>query len=740
MDLSGVKTLGDYVLERRLGAGEGTAVYVGRHSQLGVRHAIKVLRLSDPEHSARFAREAQALAKLDQHEGVVRVFRYEILENGLAYFAFDLIEGQSLQEALREGQTVPLDQTLRMGEAIARALGHVHEAGIVHHDLGLSSVLLSGPHRKPVLTGFGFARDSSAQRLTATGVLVGGKRLLAPEQVRSEERIGSGADVFALGGLLFRLLTGAEIFGERTLAEVSEAIVKDRIPAPSSLRPEVPKVLDDLVLRCMSKSPSKRPTAVEVADTLRGLARQGVIPPAVGMKPLRVAAVCTCLAALTTFGILIDRRLERRALGAEREAQITQRFRAALSGESPADRLEALEGFLVDHPEDGPARALARATRAQAALIRFEESRASPDGPRKLARDHPANRLGKAARATSERAARGIDLVGALRPLDVGARDEALGEFLDRYPDEPLARSARAEIRPWVRLQLGVTPPSRYYHAMAYDAARGEVVLFGGSNGKQPLNDTWVFDGRSWTKQSPEISPSPRGAHAMAYDSARQVVVLFGGQDIDEQLLGDTWEWDGDSWSERQGLVLPPPRRDPALVYDARRNRVLLFGGYGSTEDEARLLDDTWLWNGSSWEEADTGEERPSARFEHALVYDGAREQVLLQGGKSRWVLSKTWTWDGSRWKEHGPRGPELTAHALAYDAGRDRVVAVGGGETWEWDGKGWSQRDYLGGPDRLEEHVMVFDQRRGVLVLFGGKQGTALQSATWELSAKARD
>src|SRR5688572_5127818 len=123
----------------------------------------------------------------------------------------------------------------------------------------------------------------------------------------------------------------------------------------------------------------------------------------------------------------------------------------------------------------------------------------------------------------------------------------------------------------WVRARL--LEPSGA--AMAYDAGRQRVVLFGGNSG----SDTWEWDGVSWAQQNPANSPSPRSGTAMAYDAARQRVVLFGGG-IGFALFGDTWEWDGVTWSQRNPPANPFRRAYHALAYDAARQRVVLFGGW----------------------------------------------------------------------------------------------------------------------------------------------------------------
>ena len=129
----------------------------------------------------------------------------------------------------------------------------------------------------------------------------------------------------------------------------------------------------------------------------------------------------------------------------------------------------------------------------------------------------------------------------------------------------------------WEQKSPQTSPPVRYFHAMAYDAAHGQVVLFGGTGptpagvdfGTEALNDTWVWDGSNWTQESPQTSPSVRYSPAMAYDAAHGQVVLFGGAALNPdgtmKELNDTWVWDGSNWTEKSPQTSPPVRDAHAI-------------------------------------------------------------------------------------------------------------------------------------------------------------------------------
>ena len=250
----------------------------------------------------------------------------------------------------------------------------------------------------------------------------------------------------------------------------------------------------------------------------------------------------------------------------------------------------------------------------------------------------------------------------------------------------------------------GAGPSSRSLSGAVYDSRRKKLVMFGGvgNEGYRDLrNDTWEWDGKGW-RQMADTSVGTRDHHAMAYDAARGKTVMYGGQTTDRSWAKDTWEWDGAKWIK---IVTPGPggRAHFAMVYDSRRKKVVLFGGLG---EDRKYYNDTWEWDGKTWQIVST--EGPPSRARHRMVYDSRRGRTLLYGGdgvktdagRGFRVLDDLWEWDGKRWAEIKAAGPgKRFVHAMAYDAARDRVILYGGGDgprtfddTWEWDGKQWAQ------------------------------------------------
>jgi surface antigen len=132
---------------------------------------------------------------------------------------------------------------------------------------------------------------------------------------------------------------------------------------------------------------------------------------------------------------------------------------------------------------------------------------------------------------------------------------------------------------------------------MAYHAATGTVVLFGGANSDATgvTGDTWTWDGSTWAKQHPATSPSTRKQASMAYDQATGTVVLFGGINSDGlKEYGDTWTWDGSTWAKQHPATSPPTRYSASMAYHAATGTVVLFGGVDS--DATGVTEDTWTW------------------------------------------------------------------------------------------------------------------------------------------------
>lgn len=185
-------------------------------------------------------------------------------------------------------------------------------------------------------------------------------------------------------------------------------------------------------------------------------------------------------------------------------------------------------------------------------------------------------------------------------------------------------------------------PDPTWLHAMAYDAARAEVVVFGGRERStfEVLNETWAFDGTRWRWRDPRTTPSPRFRAAMAYDATRGRILMFGG-DNGVTAFDETWTWDGTDWTRLATPTAPPPRAGAAMAYDPVRGETVLFGGSG--------LADTWVFDGTTWTQRITATAPAASVGDNlTMAFDTARSRVVLV------VADVYWDWDGVDWSYVG--------------------------------------------------------------------------------------
>jgi hypothetical protein len=243
-------------------------------------------------------------------------------------------------------------------------------------------------------------------------------------------------------------------------------------------------------------------------------------------------------------------------------------------------------------------------------------------------------------------------------------------------------------------------PAWRNFAGAAFDSNRGRLVIYGGVQDRNSrMEETWEWDGQNWT-QFNVPGPGFREGAAMTYDETRGQTILYGGADEKFEILGDTWAWDGAQWTQ-VSTTGPAPRFPSAIVYDAARQKVLLFSGHFVGPNEYIEFSDFWEWDGSTWHEIIVEGEKPGARNIAQMVFDPAKERVLLFGGGEDSFLSDLWSWDGMKWSQVARSGaPARSGPGGAYDPGRNRLVAFGGVEepggtaitnTWEWDGQNWT-------------------------------------------------
>lgn len=309
--------LGQYRILEQLGRGGMGAVFRAEDPQLQRPVALKVMRphaLGAPEASHRFLAEARAAAKL-KHDHVVTI--YQVGEDaGVAFIAMELLEGESLESRLARDGRLSIDDACRIGMETASALSAAHAAGLIHRDIKPANLWLDSSSGRTKVLDFGLARATDADvNLTSSGAILGTPAYMAPEQARGET-IDGRTDLFALGVVLYRAMTGQLPFrGPNAVGTLLE-VTTHTPPTPRSLRGDIPQELSALVTKLLAKVPAQRPqTAGEVSAELaaiRAHVQQAKVqrPDSVRHRPWKAIAaglLAFCLAVASVIVIIRDR-------------------------------------------------------------------------------------------------------------------------------------------------------------------------------------------------------------------------------------------------------------------------------------------------------------------------------------------------------------------------------------------------------------------------------------------------
>lgn len=274
--------------------------------------------------------------------------------------------------------------------------------------------------------------------------------------------------------------------------------------------------------------------------------------------------------------------------------------------------------------------------------------------------------------------------------------------------------------------------PSR----LAYDATRGYLLAAARPFDNSENYNTYAYINGVWTFLDSDTKFSEP---TFAFDAARGEVIRFGGYDDFRDLYEDvTRVWDGEYWRFKSGINTPPPERSRSrMVYDAARQQIVLFGG----ENDDDELNDTWTWDGSQWTEQ-TPTNLPDKRTYPAMAYDAARQEVVMFGGLGSGWEDDTWVWDGSEWTEEFPaNSPPGRYGAMDYDPTRSVIVLVtdsndDDAETWEWDGVNWTKRSSVAAPSARQYHDVIFNPESQKIELYNGEYSDfsrEITADTWQ-------
>src|SRR6266566_7275347 len=256
-----IEMLGErYQLQDPIGRGGMATIYRGLDLHMDRVVAIKVLRdvySSDPKFVKRFELEAKAASAL-QHPNIVQVYDYGLTE-GNYFIVMELVEGTDLRRYLRSRGVLDVDRAVIIAHDVALGLGAAHRRNIVHRDVKPQNILV-GRKGAIKLTDFGIAsvyKDLNAERLTTTGMTLGTVQYYAPEQAQGEI-VTPAADVYALGVVMYEMLTGHPPFDGDTPVAVAMQHIQDVPIPPSQFNPSIPAALEEMILRCLEKVPEMR--------------------------------------------------------------------------------------------------------------------------------------------------------------------------------------------------------------------------------------------------------------------------------------------------------------------------------------------------------------------------------------------------------------------------------------------------------------------------------------------------
>ncbi|HKA45406.1 MAG TPA: serine/threonine-protein kinase [Burkholderiales bacterium] len=271
-----VSRLGRYQLVGELGKGAMGVVYRARDPMLDRTVAIKTINMAleleeRSEYEARFYQEAKAAGSLN-HPNIVTI--YDIGKAGhVVYMAMELLEGKELRALMAPGRPMPIGSAVNVAAQVADGLGYAHEHDVVHRDVKPANIMIVRDGRVKI-TDFGIAHMRSTNIRTQTGAVLGSPKYLSPEQVAGK-RAEPSSDIFALGVILYEMVTGKAPFNGEDVTGVMFQILNFVPPPPSSLNREAPEMLDFIVAKALAKSPQKRYADIrEMARDLRECAKQ----------------------------------------------------------------------------------------------------------------------------------------------------------------------------------------------------------------------------------------------------------------------------------------------------------------------------------------------------------------------------------------------------------------------------------------------------------------------------------
>lgn len=278
----GIGCLGDYELIRVLGEGGMGIVFEADDKRLGRKVALKVLRpeLTDESFRQRFEREGKISSSI-QDDNICLVYQVGV-HNSVSYMAMEFLKGEDLDEKLKRDGWLPIPVVFKIAKQMALGLAVAHEKKLIHRDIKPANVWLEaggsgGDFKRVKLLDFGLAKSTEVEStLTAKGMIVGTPNYMAPEQICGEP-LDERADLFSLGCVMYRMLSGKIPFEKENTLAVLHAVVESEIPSLNDLDQKLPKEVYGLMTKLLSKNPEDRPaTARKVVAMIEAIESNGL--------------------------------------------------------------------------------------------------------------------------------------------------------------------------------------------------------------------------------------------------------------------------------------------------------------------------------------------------------------------------------------------------------------------------------------------------------------------------------
>ena len=297
--------IGRYEIIELIGQGAMGMVYKALDPLIERTVAIKtvpIARLKEEgsEFEARFLREAQSAGRLS-HPNIVTI--YDVGEtDDFAYIAMEYLRGTTLRDVMNIGP-MPLDLVMSTAQQVAEALAYAHDHGVVHRDIKPSNIVITLPHGQVKLTDFGIAHLVNSDR-TYAGLMLGSPRYMSPEQAMGHD-INGCSDIFSLGAVLYEMVTGEYAFDGESLPTILYRVINVLPPPPAQVRPETTPLLDDIIMRMLSKQSDAR---LDARGLLLELNKSEEYGPPIGpylKRETRVPKLISIVAFSTPFAVLL---------------------------------------------------------------------------------------------------------------------------------------------------------------------------------------------------------------------------------------------------------------------------------------------------------------------------------------------------------------------------------------------------------------------------------------------------